>query len=812
MARVEAEPHGVLPALPQQEMPRQPLGALPGVLRSQFWTTPYRLSRFGNRRNLHHRCRRPAPRQPSRHGARPGQHPGHRLQRDPRVTPPTPPSSPGPDPTGKTPNPDPSSADRPAPARPRERRNNTSLFSRVGLIGATLASTYLAGYAFAYVIWPAPASINAATIALWLLFCLLFIWVAQGFWTATIGVLQTLRDAPTAIFKRPSADVPRCRAADLPRVAVLMPVYNEDPARVFAGVQAMIRSVNHPRRGPSVRDQNRNDPHPVEHYGDRFDFYILSDTTDPVVWLQEQAQYHALLQEIDRDPALRTRLYYRRRHKNAARKSGNIEDFCERFGAGYTFMLTLDADSVMDGGTLVEMLHRSAADPHIGILQVPPQPVNRTSFFARSQQFAASLYGGVFNSGFSAWTHLDGNYYGHNALIRIEPFVRHCGLPLLPGKAPLGGEILSHDFVEAALIRKAGYDVSIATDLGGSFEECPTTLVDYAIRDQRWCQGNLQHMRLVIAKGFHPMSRLHLAMGVMSYLASPIWMLFMIVGVVAYAVTELPPGHANTGYLTWSPGAIGLTLFAVVMAMLLLPKFVAVAMVVRDQEKMRSHGGDLGAVLSVLIEVGISVLIAPLMAVYHTRFVINTLLGRKVKWNAQQRGETRLTWGEATKNHLAVTLGGLVATALIAVFAPALLLWASPFLLGLIVSIPLSIFLASRKVGLALKRLRLLMIPEETNPPTVLRHHAHALQRTTQLALDYQVDQPLNKAVTDPALCRLHLASLQGSRELFTTDVPLPEALARAKRDGIDHLEPKMQLALLSTPDAVMELHRDAWG
>jgi len=587
-----------------------------------------------------------------------------------------------------------------------------------------------------------------------------------------------------------------------------MPVYNEDPARVFAGVEAMIRSVNRPRRGPHDPDR----PQRSERYGGCFDFYILSDTTDPVVWMQEQAQYKALLEEIDRDPALHTRLYYRRRHKNLARKSGNIEDFCERFGAGYTFMLTLDADSVMDGGTMVEMLHRSDADPHIGILQVPPQPVNRTSFFARSQQFAASLYGGVFNSGFSAWTHLDGNYYGHNALIRVEPFVRHCGLPLLPGTPPLGGEILSHDFVEAALIRKAGYDVSIATDLGGSFEECPTTLVDYAIRDQRWCQGNLQHMRLVVARGFHPMSRLHLSMGVMSYLASPLWVLFMLVGVVAYAVTDLPPGNAPTGYVTWSPAAIGLALFAVVMAMLLLPKAVAVALVVRDQAKMRAHGGDLAAVLSVLIEVGISVLIAPLMAVYHTRFVCNTLMGRQVKWNAQQRDETVLTWQDAAKNHLPTTLIGLAATALIAWLAPALLLWASPFLLGLIVSIPLSIFLASRKVGLALKRLRLLMIPEETTPPRVLRQHAHALQRTQQVALSYQTDTPLQKAIANPALCRLHLATLQGNRELFTTDLDLNEAAKQAQADGIDQLDRKTQLALLSTPDAVMELHRAAWA
>ncbi|MEE9405212.1 MAG: glucans biosynthesis glucosyltransferase MdoH [Algisphaera sp.] len=680
----------------------------------------------------------------------------------------------------------------------RDRSTATVLFSRGGLIIALFLSTYLASTAFGYVIWPTSQYVNPATILLWLLFCLLFIWVAQGFWTATIGVLQTLRDSPTAIFKRSPTPVPRTKPTDLPRTAVLMPIYNEDAVRVFAGVEAMIRSINE-QHYPSD---------PSQHYGVAFDFYILSDTTDPQVWLQEETQYAALLDLLGHD----TRIYYRRRHQNIARKSGNIEDFCERFGAGYTFMLTLDADSVMNGHTVVEMVHRSTAAPHIGILQVPPQPVNRSSFFARSQQFAASLYGGVFNSGFSAWTHLDGNYYGHNALIRVEPFVRHCGLPLLPGKPPLGGEILSHDFVEAALIRKAGYDVSIATDLSGSYEECPTALVDYAIRDQRWCQGNMQHMRLVIARGFHPMSRLHLGMGVMSYLASPLWMAFMITGFIAHLVTAAPPAAIDTGYITWSPSAIGFCLFAVIMAMLLLPKCVAVAMVVRDHNRISAHGGDLQVVLSMLCEIAISILIAPLMMVYHTTFVVNTLLGRKVKWNAQQRDETTLTWADATRNHLKMTLGGITAFAIVAWFTPALLLWATPVLLGLIISIPLSKLLSSRSIGLKFKHAKLLMIPEETTPPRVLRLHARALERTQQVAAAYRVKNPLATAIANPTLYRLHLAALQGNRERYTTDVDLPTAVKQAKTQGIDQLDSRTQLALLSTPDTLLQLHRAAWA
>ncbi len=659
------------------------------------------------------------------------------------------------------------------------------LISRVGLVLATLASTYLAAYAFALVCFR--SGINPVTVALWALFTLLFLWVAQGFWTATIGVLQMLRASPHAVFPVERVRIPRRDPGDLPRTAVLMPVYNEDPVRVFAGLEAMIRSVQ--KTG----------------YTKAFDFFILSDTTNPTVWLQEETQLAAILETFGSEVSI----FYRRRHKNVARKSGNIEDFCRRFGSDYTFMLTLDADSVMEGETIVEMVHRAANQDDIGILQVPPQPVNRLSFFARCQQFAASVYGEVFNVGFGSWTHLDGNYYGHNALIRVRAFIDHCGLPILPGKAPLGGEILSHDFVEAALIRKAGYKVRIAFDLDGSYEECPTTLTDYAIRDQRWCQGNMQHIRLVFTRGYHPMSRIHLAMGVMSYLASPIWLVFMLLGLVAVSINS---GPKPDPFAPVSPGTIGLILFGVVMLMLFIPKIYAIVLVLQRPDVLEAHGGELQVVGGALIEVANSVLIAPIMMVYHTTFVVNTLLGRSVKWNAQSRDESSTGWGDALRSQWKNTLGGVVAGVVVWFVAPSLFVWALPVLIGLVLSIPTAVMLSSRRLGLWLREHRLLMIPEEHRVPPALRLHARGMVRTQAVADAVAEVHPMRRVVSDPVFYRFHLACLASNREPFESDVNLAAAIEDARQRGLEALERREQIAILSNPHALGELHRHAWS
>jgi hypothetical protein len=307
-------------------------------------------------------------------------------------------------------------------------------------------------------------------LLLLLLYTILFSWICMSFWTAFMGFFVILfgRDR-WAISRQPAA--PPDPAAPPPRTAILMPIYNEDSERVFAGLRAIHRSL---------ADTGQLDG---------FDFFILSDTRDPDVWVEEELRWQDMVRALDG----KGRIFYRNRPENTSRKSGNLEDFCTRWGGHYRYMIVLDADSIMKGETLVEMVRLMERHPGVALIQTPPVPVNRESLFARILQFASSIYGRMFTAGLNYWQLGESNYWGHNAIIRVQPFLDHCGLPKLPGREPFGGEILSHDFVEAALLRRAGWEVWLAYDLEGSYEEIPPTLIDYAKRDRRWCQGNLQH-------------------------------------------------------------------------------------------------------------------------------------------------------------------------------------------------------------------------------------------------------------------------------------------------------------------------------
>ncbi len=383
--------------------------------------------------------------------------------------------------------------------------------TRVTLAILTLLGTALGTALFCRVI--ARDGFAVIDVALAVLFAVLFLSVVFSFWTATFGLVASLRRSRRGSLLPPAVHTPRDLsrpAQDLPPTAIVMPIYNEEPREVFANLRAIAQSLE--ATGACAA----------------FSIFVLSDTTDPDVWLDEERTWAKLVAQVP-GPC---RFFYRHRPKNVSRKAGNIADFCRHWGEHYKYMIVLDADSVMAGETLVELVRRMERDPQIGILQAPPKPVGRQSLFARMQQFAAHMYGPVFLEGFALWSQCDGNYWGHNAIIRIRPFMQHCELPILPGDGPLSGEILSHDFVEAALMRRAGWKVCMAHDLGQSYEACPTTILDFAQRDQRWCQGNLQHIRLLLAEGLHPASRLHFGMGAMSYLASPLWLLFLVLTVI----------------------------------------------------------------------------------------------------------------------------------------------------------------------------------------------------------------------------------------------------------------------------------------
>ncbi len=350
-----------------------------------------------------------------------------------------------------------------------------------------------------------------------LFFAVLFCWVSAGFWTAMTGFLVLLRGSDRYLISRNAAD--RTPIAETTRTAIVMPICNEDVTAVFAGLRATYESVA--RTGDL----------------DRFDFFVLSDSYQSDTCAAEVAAWSRLCQAVGGFG----RIFYRRRFRRVKRKSGNIDDFCRRWAKDYRYMIVLDADSVMSGDCLTTLVRLMEAQPSAGIIQTAPRAAGRDTLYARIQQFSTRVYGPLFTAGLHYWQLGESHYWGHNAIIRLDPFVRHCALAPLPGNGSLAGEIMSHDFVEAALMRRAGWGVWIAYDLGGSYEEMPPNLLDELKRDRRWCHGNLMNFRLFAARGMHPVHRAVFVTGVMAYISAPLWFMFLVLstGMLAWhALTE----------------------------------------------------------------------------------------------------------------------------------------------------------------------------------------------------------------------------------------------------------------------------------
>src|SRR4051812_8378402 len=374
---------------------------------------------------------------------------------------------------------------------------------------AIFVFTSVATWFMADVLWR--DGLNGVEIALLILFVILFAHVAAGFCTALVGLYVINRGGDSSrITNTLPADKHALDEATLASTAIIMPVFNEDVSRVFEGLRVVYRSVQETRR--------------LEH----FDFFVLSDSNQPNQWLQEEVAWLELCKQVGGFG----KIFYRKRRHSINKKAGNVADFLRRWGRRYRYMIVLDADSIMTGRALVQLVQLMERNPAVGIIQTAPRIVNGETLYARMQSFSSRLYSPLFLAGLNYWQQHEGNYWGHNAVIRVQPFIDHCSLPDLPGSEPFGGRILSHDFVEAALMRKAGWGVWLAGDIDGTYEEGPPTLIDSAKRDRRWCQGNLQHTWLLTARGFRPANRFHLLMGVMGYVSSPLWLLFMLLSTI----------------------------------------------------------------------------------------------------------------------------------------------------------------------------------------------------------------------------------------------------------------------------------------
>ena len=568
---------------------------------------------------------------------------------------------------------------------------------RIFLLSTSGALTAVAALVTAILF--APGGLTLVDAVAFSLFVVLFAWVAFAFVSALGGFLVNWRGAAKG---RDEA-----QPVILTRTALLAPTYNEEPGRILAAVQAMYEDLA--TRGVA----------------ELYDFFVLSDTRDETIARDEAVGVLRLRARLG--PT--ARIFYRRREKNTDRKAGNIAEWVERFGGAYESMLILDADSLMSGETIIALTAAMEADPGLGLLQTSPTIINAETPFARLQQFASRAYGPMLSAGQDWWSGSEGNYWGHNAIIRTRAFAAQAGLPHLPGPRPFGGHIMSHDFVEAALLRRGGWKIRLAYGLGGSFEETPPTILDMAVRDRRWCQGNLQHLGVVGAAGLHWISRLHLIRGVLSYATSPLWLFLLIAGAGVWMEQGGPSAVLGADAATW--------LFGLTMALLIAPKLMAVALTLRSRAARQAFGGVRRFMAGVVLEVVLSALVAPVLMLMQSVSVLQVLLGRDAGWATQQRDPGRLSRREAWRIHRAHMGIGAIAAALVFALDPVMFWWSSPVYLGLIFSAPLALLLSQPELG---SFLGLFQTPEERQAPSVAA-------RAAALRAAYDAEAPIRAAI-----------------------------------------------------------------
>jgi len=635
-------------------------------------------------------------------------------------------------------------------------------------------------------------------VAVACVFGALFGWISIGFWTALLGFFTLLRRrerfAITSTIEAGSGEIdPQARTA------IVMPICEEPVERVFAGLKATYRSVE--RAGALAH----------------FDFFILSDTADPGHWVKEEAAWFDWCREV----AGFRRVFYRHRRNRVERKSGNVADFCRRWGGKYRYMIMLDADSIMAGDALVRLVQLMEANPNAGVIQTTPVAVNRNSLFARIQQFGSRVYGPMFAAGLHYWQLGDGQYWGHNAIIRVAPFTEHCALPRLPGRPPFGGEILSHDFVEAALMGRAGWELWLAFDLPGSYEETPSTLLEEMKRDRRWCQGNLQHLRLAFTRGMIGAHRALFLNGVLSYMSAFLWFCFLSLSTaegIWQAVREpdyFPAAHSLFPEWPVFRPDWALSLAAVTAAILFLPKLLSLALVVLKWRNTRAYGGFTKLTLSVLFEILLSTLLAPIRMTFHTRFVITNLLGRTVSWQSQTREDAQTGWAEAIWHHgfdtVVATIWGLSVFSL----SPESFWWLTPIVAALILSIPVSVLASRVSWGQRTRAWGLLRIPEETAPPPELRDlHSELEQAQRALARWPAAERDgFVRVAVNPRMNAIHYALLGETRSSKPSIREFRKVLlARVLAKGPNALNPSERRMVLYDADTVRDLHRGVWA
>jgi len=542
------------------------------------------------------------------------------------------------------------------------------------------------------------------------LFALLSAWVVSGFMTAMMGFYVMLRGDKHALSAKSVRDHAMPTSPDT-RTAVIMPICNEDVATVFAGLRATCESI-------------ANAGH-----SQHFDVFVLSDSYDKDTARAERKAWEDLRAALAENPNQpQVEVYYRLRTRRTNRKAGNVADFCRRWGKDYRYMVVFDADSVMSGECLGSMVKLMEANPSAGIIQTSTQAIGHVTLHARAQQFASRVTGRLFTLGMQYWQLGESHYWGHNAIIRMEPFMKHCGLAPIKGEGGMAGGIMSHDFVEAALMRRAGYHVWLVSDLVGSYEQQPADLLSELTRDRRWCQGNMQNSRLMAEPGIHPVHRAMFVTGTLSYVSAPLWLAFMTLGTALWL--------AGSGVTTLAGGILGnvpnelLGLWAWTVCMLFLPRILGVAAVLMKGEQAQ-FGGTFSLLKSTMLEAALAILLAPIRMVGHTIFVIAAVTGLKLAWKSPPREATTVPWKMAAQRFAPMSLLVAILGLTVAAVNPGALVWLLPVGLPMLLAIPMAVLTSRTKLGAAVQARNFLLIPEESRSPVVLRR---AWQHAARLA------------------------------------------------------------------------------
>ena len=662
-----------------------------------------------------------------------------------------------------------------------------TLTRRVGTAFARLALLASIASVTGFGVWEMYAVISGGGVTLlqWLFlaaFSLSFLWIAISACQAVTGFVRMVGIDLFGGWRtpKPPADI---------RTAILLPIYNEDPVQIAAGIRAMAAGLHD--RAPG-----------------RFAFFLLSDTNRPQAWIAEEAMFASVIQAApDGCP-----VYYRHRRRNTERKAGNIAEWVARWGGGYEAMIVLDADSLIDPATMIEMARRIDANPALGLIQTLPAIVGGRTLFARLQQFANRCYGPVFGNGLAAWHGVGSNFWGHNAIIRTRAFAAWASLPILPGAPPSGGHVLSHDFIEAAMLRRGGWGVRFDTDLRNSFEEAPPSLIDVMVRDRRWCQGNLQHIAFLTARGIPFASRLHLFTGILGYLSAPLWLLLVATGLMLAVQVALsnPEYFAGPSLFPIWPvfdSERAIRLFLISMGVLLTPKLLGWAAIILHPRRCLAFGGPVFATLGVVVEIFLSALYAPVMMIAQSHIVWQVLRGGDSGWKPQRRDDGGVPFETAMASHRWHSVFGVVLAWAAWAINPGLFLWTLPVTGALILAPVTSWLSGSRTAGRLLYRLGMLRTPEERrrSRPEILDRRAAELA-ALMAEKRPEVVSALVTLSEDAELNAWHCRQLENRSAIAASsgfDADLAVAEAKAQRES----DPERLSAWLTAPEEIAFLH-----